>query len=80
MRPNDKQRAKNHLSLDEREESSRSISVCLSINTITGKLNRHASKVYCEINLNIATINPYPAVPDKLSNEQTLLFNLRHKR
>lgn len=52
IRPNDKQRAKNHLTLDEREEISRGISACLSMRAIASKLDRPPSTVCREINRN----------------------------
>jgi len=52
IRPNDKQRARNHLTLDEREEISRGISACLSMRAIASKLNRPPSTVCREINRN----------------------------
>lgn len=52
IRPNDKQRAKNHLTLDEREEISRGISASLSMRAIASKLNRPPSTISREINRN----------------------------
>ena len=52
IRPTDKQRAKNHLTLGEREEISRGISASLSMRSIASNLNRPASTVCREINRN----------------------------
>lgn len=52
IRPNDKQRAKNHLTLDEREEISRGISASLSMRAIASRLNRPPSTISREINRN----------------------------
>lgn len=52
IRPNNKQRAKNHLTLDEREEISRGISASLSRRSIATKLNRPPSTICREINRN----------------------------
>ncbi len=52
IRPTDKKRAKNHLTLDEREEISRGISASLSMRAIACKLNRPPSTVCREVNRN----------------------------
>ena len=52
IRPRDKQRAKIHLTLNEREEISRGISANLSIRAIANKLKRPPSTVWREINRN----------------------------
>jgi len=52
IRPTDKKRAKNHLTLDEREEISRGISASLSMRAIASKLNRPPSTISREINRN----------------------------
>lgn len=61
IRPTDKKRAKNHLTLDEREEISRGISASLSMRAIASKLNRPPSTVSREINRN-GGYNKYRAV------------------
>ena len=52
IQPRDKQRAKTHLTLDEREEISRGISANLSIRAIASKLKRPPSTISREINRN----------------------------
>lgn len=52
IRPKDKQRAKSHLSLAEREDISRGISANLSIRAIAHKLKRSPSTICREVNRN----------------------------
>jgi len=57
IRPNNKQRAKNNLTLDEREEISRGISACLSMRAIASKRDRPLQRYAVKLIVTVVTIN-----------------------